>query len=213
MVITERHIYLTVFIIAFGIGVYVYKYHKALWLFVVVMGLGLLTEFIVELNKSFQFTTEEFIYNVYIPMEYLLYASFFYFINESVRMRKAILLSYPVYIIIVILFSKFSYFETNLSSLVYNLGGVLVITWSIWTLFVVKPEKGIKFRNLPLLWICAGLIIFHSGIIPFNLMHNYLKPTNTDLFVVLSNIIQKGFNIFLYTMFIIGFICSHRMKI
>jgi len=209
----DRLIYLIVFTLAFGVGIYVYKYHKALRILVGLLALGLLTEYTVELNKYTKTTSEEFIYNIYIPLEYLTYAAFFYYINSHKYIRKAILLSTPLFIILILLLSEFKNNHiTDLSSAIYIFGGVLTTAWSLWTLFVIKPMEGIKFRVHPLFWICIGLLIFYSVSMPFNVMFNPLKDADGKLYELLDIIIRKGLNVFLYVIFIIGFICSHRMK-
>jgi len=208
-----RLLYLIVFTMSFATGIYVYKYNKALYILVGLMGLGLLTEYIAEINTYIEITNEAFIYNLYIPLEYLFYTAFFYFINTNVIIKKVILISIPLFIISILLFSEFKAVSVvELATDIYTFSGILTMTWSIWTLFVTQPIKGLKSIKHPLIWICAGLIIFYSGITPFNLGHNILKEINPEIFSLLSGYISKGFNIFLYISFSIGFICSHRMK-
>ena len=199
---------------AFIIGLIVYKYNKRLNILVGLIGLGVFTELFVEVNKYIKIDTENFFYNIYIPLEYFLYAFFFYKINEHRLLRKLILISIPLFIGIAIVATVFKEtFSYYLATDIYTISGLLVIIWSIWTLFVLKPIKNIKFTMHPLFWICIGIIIFHSGIIPFNMTRDYIKEYNYELFDWLSKFYQKGFNIWLYTAFSIGFICSHRMKI
>lgn len=210
---TYRLVYLSVFMLAVIFGVFTRKFHRGLIVLVGLLILGITTEFWVEANKSLQLSSEAFIYNIYIPLEYLGYAYFFYSINKNGKMRKAIIFSIPLYVISIPLLSGF--LEVPIQGLlteIYTLSGILTIIWSIWTLFTISPEEGVKFHAHPLFWICAGLIIFYSGITPFNLMHNNLKTNNTALFEIMSRIIQKGLNIFLYTCFIIGFVCSNQMR-
>ncbi|MDC8006037.1 hypothetical protein POV27_18440 [Aureisphaera galaxeae] len=210
---TERFIYLTVFTLAFLIGIFSYKYHKALKILLGVMGLGLFVEYLVEINKYWGLATEPYLYNIYIPLEYFLYASFFYVLNTGRRyLRKGILISVPVFLLVILLSLEIPLLNDKLITFVYTVSGILICTWSIWTLFVIKPLEGRKFVAHPLIWICGGLIIFYSGITPFNIAYNILlvRPESLEL---LSTIIQKGFNIFLYTSIGIGFVCSHRMKI
>ncbi len=208
-----RLVYISVFILAVIFGIFSKKYHTGLKVLVGLLILGITTEFWVEANKILQLTSEAFIYNIYIPLEYLCYSYFFYKMNKSRKMRKAVILSIPLFVISIPIFSSFMDLPVHeLLTEIYTLSGILVILWSIWTLFTIKPEEGLKFHTHPLFWICTGLIIFYSGITPFNLMHNHLKNNNAALFEFMSRIIQKGLNVFLYTSFIIGFICSHRMK-
>lgn len=208
---TYRWIYLIIFLVSFIIGCVVFKYHRALRILLAVMALGLLTEFIVEFNKYLELSTESFIYNIYIPLEYILYAAFFYFVNVNKTLRKSILISIPVFVIMISVMKVFKVASASgLATNVYTISGILITIWSIWTLFVLPLIEDVKFTNHPLIWICAGLIIFYSGITPFNLAYNAL--ISTESFEPLSRNIQKGFNIFLYVSLTIGFICSNRLK-
>ena len=96
---TYRLIYFMVFIPAFITGLIVYKYHKALYILIGLMGLGLLAELLVEVNKHVSVMSEEFLYNLYIPLEYFLYALFFYKVNTNKNIRKAILFSLVLFAI------------------------------------------------------------------------------------------------------------------
>jgi len=209
-----RFIYLIMYVLAFGVGLYIYKYHKALKILVFLLAFGIFTEYIVSiLIRFFNIENEEFIYNFYVPIEYFLYAAFFYYISDNKNLRKAIIISIPVFVISILLFTEAeSIFSKILQTNIYVLSGIFTIIWSLWTLFTVKPIKKVKFRAHPLFWICTGLIVFYSVNTPFNLLYDILKKTDEDLFNLVSKIVQRGSNIFLYTFFIIGFICSHRMK-
>lgn len=208
----QRISYLSVFIIAFLVGLYVYKYHKGLWILVGLMALGLVTEGLVEWNKHSQSVSENFIYNLYIPLEYFMYAFFFYRMNTSKLLRRSVLISLPVFLLIVIYFTDLSLPDTHFSSVIYSISGFLIVGWSIWSLFEAKPIKGVRFRAHPMFWICMGLLIFYAASAPFNSLMNYLQTNYEMTHVVLSIIIQKGMNILLYLFITIGFLCSHQMR-
>jgi hypothetical protein len=211
---TIRLIYLIVFTLTFGTGLYVYKYHKALRLVILLLGLGLFTEYSVDINRDF-FTTdyEDFIYNLYIPLEYFFYAAFFYYINTGAFIRKTILISVPIFILYILLLSEFTPApKTSLSTNIYTFSGVLIVIWSLWTLFILKPSNNIKFIVHPLFWICTALIVFYSGNIPFNLMFQHLSEVDQENYNLVNQLFRKGLNIIFFTFFIIGFICSHQMK-
>ena len=207
----HRGIYLIVFLSSFIVGCSVYRYHRALRILLAVMLLGLITELLVELNKHLPFSSEPIIYNIYIPIEYLLYAGFFYCINTNTYLRKAIVISIPLFVIAFLLLEVFQPASLiDLATRSYTISGVLITTWSVWTLFILPPLEGIKIIRHPLLWICAGLIVFYSGITPFNLVYDAI--ITSDSFKPLSSYIQIGFNIFLYLSLIVGFVCSNRLK-
>ena len=214
---TPRLIYLIVFTIAFGVGVFSYKYKKALWILISLMAIGLLTEYIVELNKYQEHkVNENFIYNIYIPLEYFFYACFFYFINNDKLIKKYIKLSIPLFIIILFLLLKYDksfLSEVKLNDKVYTTGGALTIILSTYTLFIIKPLKGVKFTTHPLFWFCTGFIIFYSGILPSTSMLD--KTEEIDNLSGVKSIfdnIRKSSNIIFYILVTIGFIYSNKLK-
>lgn len=207
---TIKLIYLSIFTLAFVVGVFVYKYDKALRIFLSVMALGLLTEYAVNgINYITETRTyEPFIYNIYIPLEYFLYAFFFYCINTNKLLRKCILWSFPLFICIALFLYLFVVNDIGkLRTEVYFVSGILIAIWSISTLFLIKPLKNITFIQHPLFWISTGLVIFYVGSIPFHILFKDAEKNK-----ILSDIIRKGLNIWLYTFVCIGFLYSHQMK-
>ena len=208
---TIKLIYLLTYTLAFIVGVLVYKYHKALKILIGLLALGLITEYTVNSVNAIvgsREAYEELIYNIYIPAEYILYALFFYCINTNKLLKKVILWSFPLFVIIT--FILYTYVVQTVKELrtdVYIVSGILTILWSICSLFLIKPLKNITFIQHPLFWICTGLIIFYAGILPFNVLFESIKEDK-----ILAPLIRKGFNIWLYSFIIIGFIYSHRMK-
>ncbi len=207
---TIKLIYLSVFTLAFIVGVFVYKYDKALKILILLLGIGILTEYTVNIMNSIAGSREvyeELIYNIYMPTEYILYALFFLKVNRNKILKKIILWSIPIFIITAIfLYYTLKLTIKELRTDIYIISGILTMIWCICTLFLIKPSKNITFIQHPLFWICTGLLIFYAGILPFNVLFKSVKDD------FLRNLIQKGFNICLYSFIIIGFIYSHRMK-
>jgi len=215
--ITIKLIYLLTYTLAFCVGVFVYKHHKALYILLGLIALGLCTEYAVNITNYIvgNRVYEPFIYNCYIPLEYLGYTHFFYTITVHLKLKKLIVFMVLPYLIVFWLTSDLFYItipKQKLATTAYIVGGLITTAWSIFTLFLIKPLKKVTFIQHPLFWICTGLIVFYSGMTPFNKLFEYLKDTNEDTFKQISNIIRKGLNIIFYCSIIIGFLCSHRIK-
>jgi len=189
------------------------KYHKALYILLGLMGLGLLVELIVNINiHVFNLKNENYIYNLYIPLEYLFYASFFYYINTNKLIKKVIKLTIPLFIISVLLILKNNpVAEGKFLSNVYILGGILTVSLSFWSLFILKPIKHLKFNKHPLFWFCTAFIVFYTCILPFSIFQFDLERKNIELFIKASHFLRKGANIIFYILLLIGFIFSDKL--
>ncbi len=99
-------------------------------------------------------------------------------------------------------------FVLELSVLPYISGSIfLIITIIFYFLELLKSEKILLYHRQLLFWISIGLLLFHTGTIPFSLEINgyALIPGIHKLFLIitfLSNI--------MYSMFTFGFIWSRK---
>lgn len=208
-------VYLAFLSTSFGISLYVYPSfgsNKSFRLFPILLGLSLLTETVVNILHYGFGTNYTFIYHLYLPAEYLILAYFFYLNTLNSTVRQAIFLSAPVYVVISLLISIKIIALDNYPGLNFNLEGILLVTWSLITLFTIPPTEAVPITRLPLFWICVGVLVFHVGIFSFNGIYNYLRVKNPGLTIQLHRLTIKGLNYTLYSCFSLAFICSHQMK-
>lgn len=112
------------------------------------------------------------LYNINIPLRYLLLSGMFYYYFESERPKKWILVSAVLFIAIVIwdiLQANPVLTDVRNHSLVYysdTLESLLMILWVL--LYFYEMLNSLKAANLltfPFFWISSGLLLFYSSLV------------------------------------------------
>jgi hypothetical protein len=202
--------YITLMFIAFLLSVYTWKKFDSKVIYIVlVLLLGLITEFIVILIKA-QKIDHAVLYHIYIPAEYTLFALFFRTKTAKKKIDRVILYSVPGYIITSLILSAFFYHFKGFPSLNSNIEGFLIIIWSVWLLNSFDGFEETSIFMKPTLWLCMGLIVFYAGNFIFNSYYNHIKNTDKALAKMLNEYINNGLNIFLYLTMSISFLCTRR---
>lgn len=204
-------LYILLLILSFAVSVFSFKYHRSLYILSILFALGIVTE---TLFNVFYYLYEKdyfIFYHVYIPLEFLLITLFFYQINNNHKIKTLMITVLPFYVLLVIVLYFGFYTVDDYPGWIYNAGGIFIILWSVITLFNIEPSN-IHILKLPIFWICSGMILFYAGIFSFNGMYDFLLKTNYQLSDNLLYGINKFLNYLLYIFFIIGFVCSNRMK-
>ncbi|MBS1601713.1 MAG: hypothetical protein JST42_03520 [Bacteroidetes bacterium] len=148
-------------------------------------------------------------------IETLLVISFELFLLRDIIRRPGakkvltyILLGYPVFGLINILFIQVGVFHT----FSYCLGCLLIVSACIyyfWELFQLKHS--VDLVHQPAFWICSGLLFFYSCTFP---LYGLAKLMLALPRIILENlfIIFVFLNIFLYLSFTIAFLCRLRTR-
>lgn len=207
-------IYLLLLTASWMLSFYLCDLTSNMKVFPILLSLSWIVEITVSILYYFFCLKREYniLYHLYIPLEYTILAYFFYLSFNNLKIRKYILYSIPLYVIgsFIISFGVSSIYAHP--GLNFNIEGVLLIIWSLIALFTVEPKHEMPLVKMPIFWICLGILIFHSGIFFFNGVFNYILKTNSPLAKYLFQLIIKNLNYTLYICFLIGFICSNRMK-
>lgn len=153
------------------------------------------------------------IYNFFTVIEFCFYFFVLSQVIANLRMKKVIIATIFIYAAgaaVNILF--FQGAKKTFHTVTYSIGCLLVTVYCIfyfWELF--KLPKSIKLHLNPAFWICTGLLFFYICGFPLYGFINYLVSVS----VLLRNnffLIVTILNIFLYTLFTIGFLCRIRIK-
>lgn len=99
-------------------------------------------------------------------------------------------------------------FAFEMSELPYVIGSIfLIISIIFYLIQLLKSDKIIVFHKALLFWISIGLLLFHSGTIPFSLKYNDYSfiPGIHKLFLVIYVLALT-----MYLIFTFGFIWSKR---
>lgn len=210
-------LYLSFLTVSFAICLYAYpsfERNRSFKVLAVLLGFSVVTELIVNVLRyiyGYKISDYLFIYHLYIPLEYALLAYFFY-LNNNQKVKKIIMLSIPTFILASFFISLKIITLKEHPGLNFNLSGVLLITWSLITLFSLQPDATVSYTRLPVFWICMGILIFHAGIFFFNTIYNDLLEQNSELAQSLHRLTIKCLNYILYICFSIAFLCSIPRK-
>lgn len=208
-------LYLSFLAVAFVISLMTYKSFKddkSLKVFPILLGISILTEAIVNILHYVYYENYTFIYHLYLPVEYSFLAYFFYHNNHNKLTKYIISLSIPFYFLLSATISLGWISIDRFPGFNFALEGIILIIWSIITLFSIQPILNVPITRLPIFWICLGILIFHSGSFFFVGVFEYLLSKNSGLAYQLHRIIIKGLNYILYICFSTAFICSNQMK-
>lgn len=186
--------------------------NKSLRLFPLILLIGNVIEIIVIIEKGKGNTNYPFFYHFYIPIEYVVLALFYYLNSERKWVKKSILVSIPIYILICIWLTNSALSREEYPSLQFNLEGVLLIVLAISNLFSLKGEEDLIITRHPLFWIDLAMLLFYTG--NFFLMgsYNQLISSNPEIAKQYFKFINNSLNYSLYILFIIAFICSRPVK-
>ncbi|NVO11198.1 MAG: hypothetical protein HXX16_14645 [Bacteroidales bacterium] len=205
-----RNIYLIILSISLVLGIFSYKKDKALCLFPFLLSAALLSDLSATVLKYFGFNYF-FLYHIYLPIEYSLLAYYFYLTIRNVRVKKAILYSIPIFIVLslmfsleIVLISKYPNFQTNIECL-------LLVVWATIAIFTIEVKVDVSILSLPVFWICVAILIYQCGVFTFTGVFNFLLDTKPELLDKIKPY-QIVLNCILYTLYSVAFICSHRTK-
>ncbi len=198
--------------ICFIVSLLVFKYQNGFMLFPWVMGLTVVTEMLTA-TLAYGFNTNPFIvYHFYAPIHFTLMACFFYQLVDSKSIKKIIQASIVVYIVTSISLTLLFYEFTDFPGLMANMTGLLLILISLYVLLTLEPIYNVSIYKHPVAWVCVGMIVFYTGTFFLNGIYNYLIVTKSPNRILIHSVINNGLNCFMYSCFIVGLICSHRLK-
>ena len=131
-------------------------------------------------------------------------------INNSKQKKiiKVFILSYIL--ISIINWTFIQSFAFEMSELPYVAGSIfLIITIMFYFTQLLKSDRIIIFHKTLLFWISVGLLLFHTGTIPFSLKYNdyTVFPGIHKLYLIIYILA-----ITMYLMFTFGFIWSKRVE-
>lgn len=151
----------------------------------------------------------QFLFHIYGPIEYTCIAYIYSSTFKNTIAKKLTLYS----IILFIVFSSFSsLYLQSLTDTPYNflLRCLLIIGLSLFYFYeLYQKEEVINLTKLPMFWISVGNFAFYAGNFFLMGLIDTLERMHSDLVKPLFNI-NTILNIFLYVMFIIGFLCKRR---
>ena len=152
------------------------------------------------------------LYNIFSTFEFCFY---FWAISEMIsnkKVKRAILFTIPAYCLIVTYNLMYGQKMIMFHTVTYSLGCLLIVICCIYYFFeLFRVPKSLKLSRDPSFWICSGLLFFYCCGFPLYGLINFLFDIS---FLLLKNFdkVVTILNIFLYTLFSIGFLCIKTRK-
>ena len=152
-------------------------------------------------------TLENLIYQIYIPIEFLILIIFFKQNSNSKIVIKCIYWSIPVFFIgdFVLIYI---YGVKSFPGHILNLEGIIVSILACNMLLNLPIDINTPIYRMSLLWVSLGLLTYYSSSFIFNGLYNYLFTNAYSTYSFLQSILMKFPNYLLYIFLSVGFLCS-----
>lgn len=154
-----------------------------------------------------QHYTFVWMYHLYALFEYAMFCIYFMQLVRG-KISRLILYSIPVFSIISLSISYWYYHFATFPGANINTEGVFVCIICTYVLLNLDIHRFSAIHKNPDFWISLGLLIFFAGTFFSNGLYTYLLYLDSQRAKQLFDIINKPFNLILYSCFIIGFLCA-----
>jgi hypothetical protein len=152
------------------------------------------------------------IYNFFIIFEFCFYLWLLSFIITKIKVKKIIRVTILIYTVTAFLNILFIQKLSGIPTITYSLGCLLIVSFCIYyflQLFILP--KSVRLWNNPAFWICFGLLFFYCCSFPLIGLINYWRHISKFL-IRNFELISQSLQIFLYTLFMIAFLCIRTRK-
>lgn len=215
-------------IITFLLSIYFYKKNKSKEVFFIVLYLGFTllvetigkyTSFINDFEflnglKGTNFEKNYWLYNIYIPISYLFYITYFKWQLSSVNIVKILNFVSLLYILLSILYQIFLGDFFNSYSLFTLIAGTILvlISVSLYYLELLKGDNILEIKHSLPFYISIGALFFYLCASPILIYSLYYSNSNNPGFVKIYLFILSLSNFILYSSFIFGFLICVKNK-
>jgi hypothetical protein len=182
------------------------KYFLFLMWFVTVV------EFVIAGLKFFDMGFQnQFVYNIVTSIQFVYYFSLYHKTIKTARYKKWIQYFLSVFtasVVVNFLFFQKLTITAPFHSYTYTLGAILlIITIGLFLTEILNSEKILFFQRYLMFWISIGLLLFHTGIIPFIISFNFFPAmlSSDSLSIIFFTL-----NFVMYSCLTIGFAWSQK---
>lgn len=178
--------------------------------------LVLVQEVVLTITRNYGFTNNAIVYNLYRPINVLVFAYLYYQLPFMKQARKLIIGTTILYLLITVV--DYAFFESiNDTSMFLILTRGFIITFFavvfLFHYFFLDDPAGEKYWN-PYIWITVGILIFYPVISLSLSLQKFLVPvTESNSGIRLYNFIPQLMSIFMYSCFCYAFYLCQRKKL
>ncbi|CAM4017631.1 hypothetical protein [Gillisia limnaea] len=191
-----------------------------LWLTVFVEMVGLYAVYAyftdykgLEFLRNSPFERNYWLYNSYYLVSFTTYFFFFILHLNSAKIRRILTftaLFFGITVIINLVFSKIFFIGYSAYT---SVSGTLILIICIMAYYyeMLKSDKILNFYKNLVFYVSVGGLIWHLVVTPLFIYSKYFTTASPD-FVALHGLIIFLSNVFMYGMFILGFIISSKQS-
>ena len=209
-----RYVYYFLMLLSFLLSMVVFKKEKGLFVFPILLFLGLSTEITRDILRfGLQLGERQFApFHIYIPLEFGL-ISYYYLTITANNPIKLFIKILSVSVIISLIYISLSKGNWEIfPSLQYNISGCCVVLYVIVFLFSFPIDMHTSIFKKPAFWISFAFLLFYPSQFFMNGFYNYIEKWKPNLIIELSNTIYYSINYVLYLFFIVAFLCLIQIK-
>ncbi len=178
---------------------------KVLFIFPYILFLGIITQLLQEFLSRAKIPFM-FIFHIYNFIEYPLYAIYFYYLFNSAKMKRMLIISVFIYLISFILYFAFmKSFTAESFGLVSAIEALFMTSFSLYFYYdLMQSNKYYNLSTYPHFYINTGNLIFFSLSIFAMGFHAIIKNADPALADKVLNI-NRVSNIIMYALYCIAF--------
>ena len=207
-------IYYIILFIALLLSVARIKHDKKLLVFSIMLACTLFQEILggyLEFKKAGNHIF--FIYHIFAPVYYGLFACYFSSAMPYGRARSLLRLSIPLFAALSICISFWQGSVESFPGIQLNIMSILLIAGSMTVLFQLDVRDKMPLFHRPIFWISISTMFFYAALFSLDGFVNYLSAHDPKLGNDLTVFLNINLNYLYYLLIIIGMLCSKpRMK-
>jgi len=183
--------------------------NKPLRWFVLFLFLVVVTELYGRHLRNELHEPNTWLYNIFIPIEFLFYGFIFtvQYLSRKFQKLAGILMTVFGFLVIVTFLLLKNMLVLNTKVLIA--GNILMIFCScLYFVDLLNQDIVFNLHKLPMFWISTGLLIFNAGELSYNLFFDYILSHKQDFNAIVFTAINGKLIFILYGFISIGLLCT-----
>jgi len=123
-----------------------------------------------------------FLFHIFTPMEYMILAGLYYMSFETAFVKKLVVLSIPVFVLLSATLSAWVEPLDQNNSIAVIIESILIVSWSLLFLReIIVLGRAPRLQAFPMFWISIGLLFFFIGNLFVEGLMNYFMRESMHL--------------------------------
>lgn len=148
---------------------------------------------------------------LFTMLEYVFLVMVFSHWQANVRIRKTLLISIPVFLLVGISMMVSIERMSQISSISRSIEGVLLIMIASYTLFKIQARSEMPLLRNESFWVSIAVLIYFLGTIIFFALSDLLRTLPPEVLGVVA-IGYTSINVLSYVLYARGFVCQYQAQ-